>query len=240
MVDVHSHILFSVDDGSKSLEESIELLKKLRGVGFTDVILTPHFINGSSYQVQNEEKQEKFNILKEQVSKNNIDINIYLGNEIFINDNIKNLIKSNIISTLNNTKYVLVELPFHNQILNLLDIIYELKISGLIPVIAHPERYTYFQENPKLLDSLREEGVLFQGNYSSVLEGYGKHAKKLIKYMFKKGYIDFLGTDIHSLQKTFVIDNFSKIEKKIIKYTGKDYYDKIIDNSLKILKNKDV
>ena len=138
--------------------------------------------------------------------------------------------------TLNNSKYILVELPFHNQIVNLEDIIYELKVKGFIPIIAHPERYSYFQKNYKEVDRLKEEGFLFQANYSSVLGYYGKDAKKLVKYMFKKRYIDYLGTDVHKNAKTYVIDNFAKIEKHIIRLTKKDYYDKILNNNNSILK----
>ncbi|MBQ7140967.1 MAG: phosphoesterase [Bacilli bacterium] len=230
MTDIHSHILFDVDDGSSNIEESIELLKKLKSIGFKNVILTPHYIEGSDYCSLNQEKLEKIEILKSEIKKNNIDINIYLGNEIFINDNIIKSIKDGKIYPLNNTKYLLIELPFYNQILNLDDILFEITHAGYIPVIAHPERYSYFQENYKLIDSLRENGVLFQANYSSILGHYGKQAKKLLKYMLKQKYIDYLGTDIHHIGKTFVIDNFEKINKKIKKITKEEYYNQIINN----------
>lgn len=239
MTDIHSHILFDVDDGSSSIEESIELLKKMHDVGFNNVILTPHYIEGSEYHCENKEKRTKLNQIQEELSKQNIDINIYLGNEIFINNNIYDLIKNNIIHTLNNTRYVLIELPFHNQIMNLEDIIYELKVKGLIPIIAHPERYAYFQNNYKEVDRLREEGFLFQGNYASVLGYYGKESQKLLKYMLKKKHIDYLGTDIHHLSKTYVLDNFKKIEKNIIKITKKDYYEEIKQNSDLIIKSEE-
>jgi len=236
MTDIHSHILFDLDDGSKSIEESIELLKKLKDIGFNNIILTPHYIEGSEYSCNNSEKNKKLKQLKEEVLNQNIDINIYLGNEIFINNNIYDLIKSGEIKTLNNTRYILVELPFHNQIVNLEDIIYELKIKGLIPIIAHPERYSYFQKNYKEVDRLREEGFIFQGNYASILGYYGKESQKLLKYMLKKQYIDYLGTDIHRISKTYVIDNFKKIEKQIIKIAKKDYYDVILENNNNIIK----
>lgn len=230
MTDIHSHILFDVDDGSKSLEESIELLKKMKEVGFNNVVLTPHYIKGSEYASENKEKRHKFEQIKEELENRNIDINIYLGNEIFINHEIYELIKNGSIHTINNTRYILVELPFHNQIVNLEDIIYELKIKGLIPIIAHPERYSYFQSNYKEVDRLKEEGFLFQGNYASILGYYGKESQKLLKYMLKKQYIDYLGTDIHRISKTYVIDNFKKIEKNIIKITKNDYYEEIKNN----------
>lgn len=236
MTDIHSHILFDVDDGSRTLEESVELLKKMHEIGFNNVILTPHYIEGSEYNCENKEKRTKIKQIEKELETQNININICLGNEIFINDNIYELIKNNVIHTLNNTRYILVELPFHNQIMNLEDIMYELKIKGMIPIIAHPERYSYFQKNYKEIDRLKEEGFLFQGNYASILGYYGKESQKLLKYMLKKQYIDYLGTDIHRLNKTYVIDNFKKIEKTIIKITKNDYYNEIKENSDLIIK----
>lgn len=230
MTDVHSHILFDVDDGSNNIEESIELLKKLKSIGFNNVILTPHYIEGSDYCSLNPEKKEKLEILKNELNKNNIDINIYLGNEIFINDNIVKSINDGKIYPINNSKYVLIELPFHNQILNLDDILFEINHAGFIPILAHPERYSYFQDNYKVVDLLKENGVLFQANYSSILGYYGKQSQKLLKYMLKKKYIDYLGTDIHHIGKTYVVDNFEKITKKIKKITKDEYYNQIINN----------
>lgn len=235
MTDIHSHLLFDVDDGSRTIEESIELLKQMSEIGFKNVILTPHYIKGSEYSSENPEKKKKLLELKKAIEEENIDINIYLGNEIFINNEIYDLVKNGAIHTLNNTRYILVELPFHNQIVGLEDIIYELKIKGLIPIIAHPERYTYFQENYKEVDRLKEEGFLFQGNYASILGYYGKESQKLLKYMLKKQYIDYLGTDIHRTTKTYVIDNFKKIEKHIIKITKKDYYNEIQENNNELI-----
>lgn len=230
MTDIHSHILFDVDDGSRDIEESVELLRKLSNIGFNNVILTPHYIDGSEYCSGNKEKKCKFKEIQDELESQGININICLGNEIFINNNIYDLIKEGKIHTLNNSRYILVELPFHNEIMNLEDVIYELKIKGLIPIIAHPERYTYFQDNYKEVDRLREEGFLFQANYASVLGYYGKDSQKLLKYMLKKGYIDYFGTDIHRTTKTYVIDNFEKIKKQIIKITKKDYFEEIMQN----------
>ena len=154
MTDTHCHILYGVDDGSVSIEESIELLKTMKEVGFDNIIMTPHYIENTNYCSLNTEKLSKLEILREEVKKQNIDINLYLGNEIFINDHIAEGIKENRIYTLNGSKYLLFELPFHNRILNLLDIVYELKVAGFIPVLAHPERYDKLQDDYKYVDSL--------------------------------------------------------------------------------------
>ena len=235
MTDVHSHILFGIDDGSRTISESVELLKKLKCVGFNNVILTPHFILDSTYNSNYESNIKIYNELKERLIDENIDINIYLGNEIFIDKNVPTLLEKNIITSLNGTKYVLVEFPMHNKLLNLEDILYEIRSKGYEVVIAHPERYDAFKEDYSIVDTLREDGFLFQSNYSSILGYYGKDSIKLLKYMLKRHYIDFLGTDIHRIEKTYVIDNFKKIEKHIIKVTGSEYYNKIQLNNNKLV-----
>lgn len=236
MTDIHSHILFGIDDGSSTIEESLDLLKKMQDIGFTDVILTPHYIESTEYSADNSEKIKRFEYLKENIKLNNLDINIHLGNEVFIHNNILELLNNNLVFSLNQSKYLLIELPFHNQILNLEDTIYEIQLQGYIPVIAHPERYTYFQENPKLIEPLKDMGVMFQCNYSSILGYYHKESEKLMKYLLKKGYVDFLGTDIHHSNKSFVIDNFNKIKKAIIKIIGEKNYDNIMNNCNNIVK----
>lgn len=235
MTDVHSHILFGIDDGSRTISESVELLKKLKSVGFNNVILTPHFILDSTYNSNYESNIKIYNELKERLIDENIDINIYLGNEIFIDKNVPTLLEKNIITSLNGTKYVLVEFPMHNKLLNIEDILYEIRSKGYEVVIAHPERYDAFKEDYSIVDTLREDGFLFQSNYSSILGYYGKDSIKLLKYMLKRHYIDFLGTDIHRIEKTYVIDNFKKIEKHIIKVTGSEYYNKIQSNNNKLV-----
>lgn len=236
MTDTHSHILFNIDDGSNNIEESIAILKEMAEVGFKHVILTPHYIEGTEYSVTNEEKDIRFALLEKRIKEENLDITIHLGNEIFLHNNLIASIEGAKCYGLNKSNYLLVELPFHNQIRGLIDILYEFKVKGYIPIIAHPERYTYLQDNPDLVDKLKEEGTLFQCNYSSILGYYRKDAERLIKYMLKKHYVDYLGTDIHHINKAFVLDNFDKIKKNIIKITGDEYFNEIMENCSNLIK----
>lgn len=240
MTDTHCHILYGVDDGSINIEESLELLKAMKNAGFNNIIMTPHYIENTDYCSLNPEKLSKLNTLREEVKKQNLDINLYLGNEIFINDHIPEGIKDNRIYTLNGSKYLLLELPFHNRILNLMDIIYEIKVTGLIPILAHPERYDKFQDDYKYVDKLKEEGLLFQCNFSSIIGEYGHRAEKLMKYMLKKGYVDYLGTDIHHPKRGTVLAEIAKIEKKIEKHAGTEYYHEILKNNEALLKEESI
>ena len=111
MRDIHSHIMYGIDDGSRSLEESIKLLKIQEEKGITDIILTPHYIENTDYTCSIKQKK---NIIKE--LKKHTTINLYIGNEVYITENIKELLEDKKISTLNNSRYLLVELPMNNKI----------------------------------------------------------------------------------------------------------------------------
>ena len=238
MIDCHSHILYGIDDGCKTIEDSIETIKNLKGIGFDTIILTPHYLKGSEYVANNKEKKERYNILCDRVKEENIDVKLYLGNEIYITDDIEELIFNKEVTTLNLSRYVLIELPLYNEINNVEDYIYELKLKGYKPIIAHPERYSYYQENVHKLISLYKSGVLFQSNYGSLIGNYGKHAMKLIKYMLKNNMITFMGTDIHRKDSSMLSD-FDYIKRTIKKYVGEENFNKIThDNILKVINDE--
>ena len=220
MIDTHSHILYGIDDGSRNIEESIEIIKAYNKMGIKEIILTPHYINETSYNSSKENNQKILNNLKEEVAKNNIDTNLYLGNEIYIDRDIKELIKDK-ISSLNNTKYLLIELPMSGKKEGYYDIFLELINEGYKVVLAHPERYKSFQENFDLIYELEELGVLFQCNITSIVGKYGTEAKKVLKRMLKENLVYMLGTDVHRSSKLELVE---KSLKKLKKYTKEAQY----------------
>jgi len=233
-VDIHSHILYGIDDGSKSLDESINIIKQHIEMGFKDIVVTPHYIKNSDYITNNKEKEKILKTLKKEFNN----INLYLGNEVFINNNIEELLNNNEISTINGSKYLLIELPLHNKIKNATDIIYELRIKGIIPIIAHPERYEFVQKNPDSVDELIEEGAILQANYGSIIGVYGEHSKKTIKKLLKKNKISLFATDIH-FPNNKIYQNMDTIRKKLIKIIGEEkYIDLTITNPKKIINNE--
>lgn len=234
MIDIHNHLINNVDDGSRSFEESIKVLSDLSSNGITDVILTPHFIPETKYVSSKIDNIKKMKELQNELKSNNIDINLYIGNEIYIDKNIVDYIKKNKMCSLNNTEYILVELPMSGIYPDYQDIFYSLIDIGFKVVLAHPERYTSFQNSFNRLYELRDLGVLFQCNIDSILGFYGKEAKKFMKRMLKEKLVSFIGTDIHNAK-----DDYSYIEKaknKFKKYlSDSEIEDLLINNPKKII-----
>ena len=239
-IDIHSHILYGIDDGSKTLEESINIIKEHVMMGFTDIVLTPHYIENSKYETDNIEKQNILKELKQELKKQNIKINLYLGNEVFVNNNLEELIKKEEISTINNSRYLLIEFPMNEKPKDINNIIYELKIKGIIPIIAHPERYDYVEKNPNIVLEWIEEGALLQSNYGSIIGIYGSGPQKTIKKLLKKDLIDVLATDIHYPNNKIYL-NIDKIRKKLNKLISEKRLIELTNtNPKKIIENKEI
>ena len=240
MVDIHCHIIFGIDDGSQSLEESINILKLAYKNGVTDIVFTPHYIEGSSYNANNSKKNERLEIIKEEIKKQGIDINLYLGNEVMTTPSMLNLIDEEEISVINNTKYILMELPMNNTVNYLDDLIFKLRNAGFIPIIDHPERYMQIKEDyTRALEWVRK-GALLQSNLGSLYERYGKESKKAIYKLLDCNAISFLSSDIHHDNQT-VYNRIDELKKELIKKYGADYTSKLFrENALKVLNNENI
>ena len=234
MIDVHSHMLYGIDDGSRNIEESISIIRNLNILGFTDIILTPHYIKDSRYMSPKGNNIKLIDELKKSLKENNIDTNLYLGNEIYIDESIDELVKNNEISPLNDSNYLLIELPMSGERENYEDIFLELIKSGYKVVLAHPERYHSFQKDFNKIYELDDIGVLFQCNIGSMVGEYGKAAKKVLKRMLKEDLVYMFGTDIHHYKKdyNYILDAKKKI-KKIV--SEEKLEDLIINNAKKII-----
>lgn len=240
MIDLHSHILPNIDDGSKSLEESIEIIKQAVSNGVTDIIVTPHFILGSSYNKEKKDNKKLLKELKEKANSENLNVNLYLGNEIFVDIEMVSLLINKKISSLNDTRYVLFELSMNNEYKNIRKILFDLQSAGYVPVIAHPERYHIIKENPKLVEEWKEAGAVFQSNVGSLLGRYGKEAKQTLEILLKHEAITFLSSDIHHSHDTFYKD-IPKLKKILKKIISDDYIEELLEiNGKKVLKNEKI
>lgn len=236
--DIHSHILSGIDDGSSSATESMKILKLAIEEGVSDIILTPHYIYGSNYACNNKDKRIRFEVLKELVETRNLPIRLYLGNEILLCDNILELLENGECMTLNHSRYVLVELPMNNELLNVKNILFELINHEYIPILAHPERYHYISEDSTFFESLIDMGVLLQGNYKSLLGKYGKGAERRLKKLLQKGMITFLASDMHHAEAY----DLKKAAKKVLKIVKdkKIVHQLFVENFDYILYDRDV
>lgn len=238
MIDIHSHIIPGVDDGSKTIEDTFKMLKEAEKAGFTDIISTSHYIE-NYYELNKLDREAWITALNTGIKKENINLNLYTGAEIFISENMCNSIKNNIIGTLNNSRYVLFELPMNAKVMYLNDIIFELISMDLVPIIAHPERYSYVQKDPNMLYDYIETGVLFQSNYASITGFYGKEAQNTVKKLLQNNMIHFLGTDNHR-QKT-IYANMDTILKELKKIISDETIELLTEiNPRKIINNEEI
>ena len=233
MIDIHSHFLPGIDDGAKTIEDSINILNELSKQGVTDVIATPHYVEETIYTSSRRRNYELLDAVRARAAAAGININLYLGNEIYINNNIIDLHQVGTVSALNNTTYLLVELSLSGKYPNYEGVLDELVRAGYKVVLAHPERYTTVQEDFEVLRPLAEMGVLFQCNLGSIIGQYGKNAKKTVRRMIKENMIFAFGSDIHRAHGTADI---LAAQKKLAKYySNEDLNRVLIENPRKII-----
>lgn len=197
MIDIHSHLLPCIDDGSKDLETTLKMIEIYKSQGVDKVIATPHYyIN--MFENTKEIIQTEVNKINNELKERNIDFEILPGSEVFATKSIINDIKEGIIQTLNNSRYILLEFDFKRFPDYGLDLIYELHLLGYRVIIAHPERYHYVIQNPLFLNEFINEGCLIQLNASSVVGLFGNEIKKLSNRIINNGSFNFIATDAHT------------------------------------------
>ena len=237
MIDIHSHIIPNVDDGARSVEETFNILKEAQEAGFTDVILTSHFLL-NYYETNAQElifwKEKLQEVLKKQGTK----INLHSGMEIYITNQMEELLENKKILTLANSRYMLIELPLATNVKYFDYVVYYLEAKGIKPLIAHPERYKCVQKDPDIVEEYIEKGCLIQCNYGSIVNLYGREAEKTIKTLLKKNQVHFLGSDVHRENGTYLI--ILDAIKKIRKIIGENKINEITTiNPKKILQNEE-
>lgn len=216
MIDIHSHMLQNVDDGSKNLEMSIEMAKIYIENGFKGVIVTPHYIEG----IENNSRLDNQIIileLRDVLKKEELDIEIYLGHEVLVSLEMVEKLEDKTISSLNDTRYVLVELPMYDIPMYVEDVFYNLQLKGYIPIIAHPERNIKIMKDPNILWRYIKNGALAQLNLPSLDGRYGKDVCKTAEILLKHNMIHFVSTDAHkSKRRSPEVENAIKILKSLV------------------------
>lgn len=210
--DIHSHLLPGLDDGSKSFEESLEMIKTFKALGYKKLITTPH-VMGDFYKNTPEMILEKLQELKQVLKNNFIDIEIEAAAEYYLDESlIQKLEKEEKLLTFGDN-YLLFETSYLNKPRQLYEAVFMMQSAGYKPVLAHPERYVYLYGNFKDLEEVYERGVLLQVNLNSLNGYYSKPAQDLAEELIKKKMINFIGSDCH---KTGHLHNLKKVRNKKI------------------------
>ncbi len=194
--DMHSHLIPGIDDGSPDIETSLKLIGGLHSLGFKKIITTPH-IMWDMYKNNREIILERLEWVKKIVSEAELDIEIHAAAEYFLDDHVADLIRNNEPLLTVSGNLVLVEFSMAYPSHSLKDILFDMQMQGYQPIIAHPERYIYLDQNKGFYEELKDIGCLFQVNILSLAGYYGKSVQELAQYILKKGYYDLAGTDLH-------------------------------------------
>jgi protein-tyrosine phosphatase len=194
-VDIHSHLLPGIDDGAKTMAETVDLVSELRQLGFEQFITTPHVMK-NVWENTRDGIETKLSTTIQDFKKNNNAFPLRAAAEYLMDGNFATLFQNEPLLTLKDN-YVLVEMSYINPPIQLYDLIFELQVAGYQPVLAHPERYTFYHYNFEEYQKLKHSGCKFQLNLLSTIGYYGIAATKTAEKLLQKGMIDFVGSDVH-------------------------------------------
>lgn len=232
MIDIHSHILYNVDDGSTSIEESLKMLKKAQSEGISVIFATPH--KDLDYQPSKELILDRVKELNCMCQDNGLKIRVLPGQEVRLYDNIVDDYKNNKLITLNNAgRHLLVEFPSSHVPKYATRLFYELLLAGVQPILVHPERNSEIIRNPQLLFNIVETGVLTQITAGSIMGKFGRKAKKLSHLFMAHNLVTFIASDAHHIKTRDF--HMRSAYKKIRKKYGRDYATQLFINANKIL-----
>ena len=195
-IDIHSHLLPGIDDGAKDLDNSIELILKMRSYGIKNFIITPHVL-GDVYPNTSETILAKLNLVQKELESRQInDVTIHAAAEYMMDEQFSKLLEKGDILTLQDN-LILVEMSYFSAPYNLFDVLFEIQLKGYKPVLAHPERYVFYHNSFDHFYKLKKAGCLFQLNLLSLTEQYGKSVQKVANKLIKENVYDFVGSDTH-------------------------------------------
>lgn len=213
-VDIHNHILPGIDDGAKDVNDSMVLLKSFAEIGIKDFIATPHIMN-DYYGNNISTIQSTHKLLKEEVAKSNLDVNsIRFAAEYMIDANFENLLENKELLTLK-SNYILMEMSYYQAPLNLDEVVFKTFSQGYLPILAHPERYSFFHSRPEQYKLLKKQGIPFQLNILALGNHYGSSINKMAYKLLEAGMYDFVGTDTHHIAHLTKIKEIKMPEKKL-------------------------
>lgn len=198
-VDMHSHLLPGLDDGLQELKQSVDFIRDLQQLGYQKLICTPHILS-DLYPNSRDTILPKLEVVRTALQQENISIEIDAAAEYMMDHEfaqvLSNTTNKNQLLTLQQ-EYILVEMSYLAPSPNVEQMLFDIRMLGLKPILAHPERYSYYHRDFEQYDRFKELGCSLQVNLLSLSGGYGPEVKRTAEKLFKKEMVDFLGTDMH-------------------------------------------
>ena len=240
-IDIHSHLAWDIDDGMEDKEKAIIALKNAKQDGIEKIIATPHFIPGRQNKEDVEYMNERIKELK--VLAQSLDIDIYYGSEIFLNDDYLDMLDRELFNTLAGSGYALCEFDVRkdmNQDENAEDILYEFEVRNMIPVIAHVERYFPKGIDLERIEDWVDRGYVIQVNRTSLLGFHGETAKKNAWKLMKSGLVHVVASDAHR-EKGNRICKLSDAYHEVVKEIGQNNANILFyKNPLHLIENEEI
>ena len=222
-VDMHSHLLPGIDDGVQTIAESLTCIKTLQHLGYKKLICTPHIIS-DMYPNDRETILPRLEETREALKENNIDIAIEAAAEYMVDLEMeKQVLSGEPLLTFGNN-LILIEMSYVAPSPNIEQVIFQLRLKGLQPILAHPERYVFYHNNLDNYQRFIDLGCMLQINLLSLLGYYGKQIKLVAEKLLKNKMVDLLGTDMHHQRHLMALMELS---------TKKEFYKLLEDVEIK-------
>ena len=194
-VDMHSHLIPGIDDGAQTLENSIELIRELSGLGFRKLITTPH-VMADMYRNTPETIKNGLDVLRAELIRNGLDMQLDAAAEYYFDEGFEDKIEKGKVLTLGDG-FLLFEVSFISFPRSFFEVVEKILINNYKPILAHPERYGYFAKSIEQIERIKKSGCSLQLNILSLTGYYGKSVQKLARELVNRKLIDFIGTDVH-------------------------------------------
>ncbi len=206
--DMHSHLIPGIDDGAPDMETSLELVRGLQQLGYKKLVTTPHIL-WEVYPNTPAIIADGLAALKQAVAAEGIAVELHAAAEYFIDEYFEETLKAKVPLLPVSGNMVLVEFSMLTAPMDLQQVLFQMQIQGYVPVLAHPERYTYLAQRKPVFDELKEAGCVFQLNLLSLTGHYGRQVQELAEYLCKKNYYSLAGTDLHNTRHLAALQKLS-------------------------------
>ncbi|WP_222983953.1 tyrosine-protein phosphatase [Flagellimonas meishanensis] len=213
-VDIHNHVLPGIDDGAKTVDESLELINGFSEFGMKAMICTPHIMH-NYYDNTPKTIIASHKELMEKLDSREVDVSVDFAAEHMIDDNFEMILETGDVLPLKK-EYLLIEMSYLQPSFSFDTAIEKIAQQGYFPILAHPERYAYYHDRHRTYAEFKSRGILFQLNLLSLGEFYGKRVKLMAEKLLERGLFEYVGTDIHNMRQLSALKEM-RVDKKGLK-----------------------